>query len=446
MVRTCLLLILLATPAALAGAQVDPSAPRLDTLPAPSLQTGSTGQGVQDLLAIYRRIEGLREVRISIEDRILELEGSALSQADREQAEVLAREVPGVIWVDNRIRVETDLRKRLAPMIEQLSAKTDAAIRFAPSLLLGLLVLAGSFLLAKWVGGWIVRPRAGDQAPFARNLVRQAVRGAIVLTGTLLALELMDATALVGAVLGAAGVLGIAVGFAFRDIVENYLAGVLLSLRQPFLPNDHVEIEGNEGRVARLTGRETVLMTLDGNHVRIPNALVFKGVMTNFSRNPRRRFVVTVGVHPDEELGPVLELGRDVVGSLRGVLAHPPCSALVHALADSTIEVRFSGWVDQTNADFAKVRSEAHRRIKERFEEADIATPPPEFGIRVLSDARPSAAGDPKDGDLDGSRRAGRTRTAESASPEPDIEPDTTIQDEIARERAEGDEDDLLVE
>ncbi len=94
----------------------------------------------------------------------------------------------------------------------------------------------------------------------------------------LVALEILDATAIVGALLGTAGVLGVALGFAFKDILENYLAGILMSLRQPFSPRDHVVIDGNEGLVIALNSRATILMTLDGNHLRLPNALVFRSV------------------------------------------------------------------------------------------------------------------------------------------------------------------------
>src|SRR3546814_11391197 len=74
----------------------------------------------------------------------------------------------------------------------------------------------------------------------------------------------------------------------------------MLSRRQPFRANDHVVIEGHEGRVVRLTSRATILMTLEGNHLRIPNSTVFKAVILNYTRNPERRF--------DFELG--IEIGR----------------------------------------------------------------------------------------------------------------------------------------
>ncbi|TVP61028.1 MAG: mechanosensitive ion channel protein MscS [Gemmatimonadales bacterium] len=403
--------------------------------PAPG--TADLQRSIQELLAIYRRIDGLREVRITVEDRILELSGTALSMDDRLRAGELAERIPNIVWVDNRIVVETDLRKRLAPVVERLGEKADRALRFIPSLLVGLILIGGSFTVAYYAGRWIFPVRKGEAGPFHRNLLRQCLRAVIGLTGILLALELMDATALVGAVLGAAGVFGIAVGFAFRDIVENYLSGVLLSLRQPFSPNDHVELGGHEGRIVRLTGRETILMTLDGNHVRVPNTMVFKSVMTNFTRNPRRRFVVDVGIAPEEPVQAALDAGRDAIIRLPGVLESPAVSARIREFGDSTVEVRFSGWVDQTVADFVKVRSQALKAVKERFEADGIQTPPPEYGVRILSDPEPGEASP-----------APTTPPAPATpmrDPAPaDIAPDTTIEEEIAREIRDSDEEDLL--
>src|SRR5690606_23177807 len=100
---------------------------------------------------------------------------------------------------------------------------------------------------------------------FLAELAAGAIRFVFVVTGLVVALDLLGAGALLGAVLGGAGVIGIALGFAMRDTIENYVASLMLSLRQPFRANDHVRIEQMEGRVVRLTSRATVLMTLDGN-------------------------------------------------------------------------------------------------------------------------------------------------------------------------------------
>jgi small conductance mechanosensitive channel len=122
-----------------------------------------------------------------------------------------------------------------------------------------------------------------------RHLPAGRAAGFIVL-GVVLALDLFNLTALLGTILGAAGIVGLAIGFAVRDTVENFIASIMLSIRQPFRPKDLVEIEGELGHVIRLTSRATILLSLDGNHIRLPNATVFKAKIINYSRNDERRF------------------------------------------------------------------------------------------------------------------------------------------------------------
>jgi small-conductance mechanosensitive channel len=221
---------------------------------------------------------------------------------------------------------------------------------------------------------------------FVRDMARQFTRFVFFAVGVLLALELLNATALVGATLGAAGVVGIAVGFAFRDIIENYLAGLLLSVRHPFEPNDLVSIGGEEGKVVRLTSRATTLLTLAGNHVRIPNSTVFKSVLVNFSRNPLRRIDFEVGVASTEDLAAVQELGVGVISSIDAVLDEPPPLCLVERLGDSSVTLHVYAWLDQRETDFFKARSEAIRVVKTAFDDAGVDTRSPIYQVIMQPD------------------------------------------------------------
>jgi len=270
----------------------------------------------------------------------------------------------------------------LSAVGERLLDETYRLLAALPLLLLAIVVV----VLAWWIGGWfahraVFHREAGR--PFLRDLVGTTVRWLVLLGGVLIALEIMNATALVGAVLGTAGVLGVAVGFAFKDILENYLAGILMSLRQPFAPNDHVLIEGNEGVIMSLNARATVLMTLDGNHLRLPNALVFRSVILNYTRNPRRRFEVEVGIGVNEDLVKAQSIGVDELNQVDGVMADPPPRAYISALGDSNVQVAFYGWVDQTSHDFKGVRSEAIRRVKLALEAAGMDMPEPIYRVQL---------------------------------------------------------------
>jgi small-conductance mechanosensitive channel len=318
-----------------------------------------------------------------------------------------------VVEVEDRITEVRDVQRRLAPAFATLRDRALDLVDWLPLAGVALVALLVFWVLGKWVGGrdQPFRRLAGNR--FLADLLRHVARAAVVVVGAVLALEILDATALVGAVLGAAGLVGLAIGFAFRDTAENYIASVLLSVRQPFAPNDLVEIEGREGRVVRLTSRATVLMTLDGNHVRIPNAVVFKGVLTNFTRNPRRRFDFTVGVGTDVDLVAALGLGRDILVAMEGVLDEPPPQAWIDALGDSSVTLHFFGWVDQRANEFAKVKSEAIRLVKEAFDAAGYDMPEPIYRLRIAGEpaALPAAlpAGPP----------AGETETVPTGEPAP---------------------------
>src|SRR5690606_35215508 len=141
---------------------------------------------------------------------------------------------------------ETDLRSRFDLAFDKLSAGLTAFIAWLPLLAVALLIVAFSSWLAGFVSRRLHLLRLRTDNPYMNGLIRTVVRAVIILFGVVVALNLLNATALVTAVLGSAGVVGLVLGFAFKDIAENYVAGILLSLRQPFAPGDLVVIDGNE--------------------------------------------------------------------------------------------------------------------------------------------------------------------------------------------------------
>lgn len=378
----------------------------------------------------YAAIAGLDKVRIEISGGVVRLAGEVADDFKRQLAGKIAADAPGVIHVDNQLAMDTDVAVRMAPMLILLEDKTRQLVRALP------LYLAAAFIVFVfwWAGGWLVRRKLfvnkAARQPFIGVLLRQAVRLAALLIGLLLALDLLNATALLGALLGTAGIVGIALGFAFRDVAENYIAGVLLSLRQPFLPNDHVVIDGREGRVAGLNSRATILLTLDGNHLRMPNAQVFKGVILNYTRNPTRRFSFTLGVSNDADLEQVSRLGKEVLSAMPDVLADPKPSVLVADAGDSSMTMRFSGWIDQRSAGFGKVRSEAIRLVKTAFDQAGIEMPDPGYRVELQ---RPVRSAD---------RPTGETPAPKLV--QGDVSPEEHVSKTIDHERANLNQPDLL--
>ncbi len=330
-----------------------------------------------------------------------------------------------------------DLDEVLARLLDKVYGLLSAL----PSFLLALLVVWAGWKLGGWLSRRAAIERLSMRNPFLKELARTTARWISTAIALLIALEILDATAVVGAMLGTAGVIGIALGFAFKDTLENYLAGVLMSLRQPFAPCDLVVIDGQEGTVVALTSRATILMTPDGNHLRLPNALVFRSVMLNYTRNPSRRFEFDVGVGVQEDLIEAQRIGVKELSRLAGVMADPPPRALIQTLGDSNVQLRFRGWVDQRTHDFWTVRSEAIRLVKLALEAADMDMPEPIYRVQLSEPLLPARTSPtkPDTHTAPQGQRSGRTSPAAV-----DMGVNRDLQQQIDQDRETRDQPNLL--
>ncbi len=335
----------------------------------------------------------------------------------------------GSVQVVTAIADSSALQQQLQVAWARVRVQTFGFIAKIPLLTVALLIVTvagvlGS-LLSRWGGPSFLRRRN----PFLQNLIRRSVQTLVVLLGCVLALDVLGATALVGAVVGTAGLAGLAIGFAFKDIVENYLAGTILALRQPFAKNDEIRVDAFQGKVVRLTPRETILMTGEGNHVRLPNALIFRSPMINFSRNPLRQFQFDAGIGPRDDPALARTVALDTLRQMDGILHDPPPDVLIMDLGPSTVTVRFLAWVDQRETELARARSEAIRLVKRALEDSGITLPAPEHLVRVQEEA---------------AERAERAPIMAPPAAQADVSVDRALEKQIATERHKSDEADLL--
>ena len=374
-----LALMCVAPCAALAQTETSPAEPLIEV--GETVQSDEAiEQRIQNLL---REIDGYDEVSVRVAEGVVILQGEVIDNTARsELAEIVGR-VDGVITIENTTAVAGTLEERLTPAVDRLQNRLRSMLSNGP-----IFIVAAVFFLLIAVGGWLLTTRLPIWtwiAPnrFIADVYRAIARIAFILIGVVVALDILNATALIGAVLGAAGVVGLAVGFAVRDTVENFIASVLLSLRQPFRPNDVIEIDGDIGTVARLTSRATILISPEGNHIRIPNATVYKGEIVNYTRDPERRFQFVLGVDADSDLARALQTATDAIRDLPFVLNDPEVGAWVSEVGDSNVLLTFTGWVDQTSTDFLKARGEAIRTAKTALETAGFGLPEPIYRVRV---------------------------------------------------------------
>jgi small conductance mechanosensitive channel len=376
---------------------------------------------------VMQHVRAFEDIEVEVRDGVVVLTGEVATGPYREDARELARRFEGVLWVDNRIDVAPDVEQRLGPAFERIQRFRSQFVALLPLIGIIIALIAILWMLGSVIARWEAPASRFGWNPLVWGLIRRMARAILVLAGLLLVFDLLGISALVGALLGTAGVAGIVLGFAFREIAENYLAGILLSIRRPFAIGDLVRIGDHEGHVLRLTSRELVLLTFAGTHVRFPNSTVFKSTILNFSHNPRRRFEFTVGVGTREDLGAAMRIARDTLAAMPGVLEDPMPFVRIGGLGDSHVELLVFGWIDQRDTDFLKVRSEAIRAVKNALDDAGIEMPEPQYNVRLSRHA-------------DDRQRIGTTPPEE----EVDLRPDGKMDEQLREELDRDDEENLL--
>lgn len=395
---------------------------------------------------ILTELDGYEDVTVTVNSGIVTLRGTALDGPAVARLNEIAGRVEGVVTIENNVQETTDVARRLDPAFERFRARSEQFINYLP--LAGIAIAA--FALVVMVGFLIARMRRpwDRLAPnaFIADIYRQVIRIAFILGGLVIALDILGAAALLSTILGAAGIIGLAIGFAVRDTVENFIASIMLSIRQPFRPNDQVEIEGDIGKVIRLTSRATILLSFDGNHIRIPNATVFKSRIVNYTRNDERRFVISLGVAYDTDLARAQDLALQTVSSLPFVIQEPAPAVWIEDLGDSAVILQVGGWIRQHETSYLKARSEAWRLCMAAFDHAGIVMPETTLRVVGIGDSAISHEAESKPPSSNRTPRSDAAAVAAAAATVGDVEAamDKELERIVATERAEKQGDDLL--
>lgn len=335
------------------------------------------------------------DASVRVEEGVVFLSGTAKNGEIKEWAGNLARRTQDVVAVVNQLDLEQPSIWNLDPASQGLRELWIDSLSMLPFVLFGMVILFMSRIAARLsaVGTrkFLTRRIAST---LLRDVLARAVGLLVFLFGIYIVLRVAGLTRLALTVLGGTGILGLVIGIAFRDITENFLASIFLSMRRPYLIGDLVEIVGILGYVQKLTTRATMLMTLDGNHVEIPNSTVYKNTIRNFSTNKNRRADFTVGIGYDVSIAQAQEVALQVLRNHPAVLKDPEPWALVESLGSAVVVLRIYFWIDGSEHSWLKVKSSTIRMIKRAFQEAEISMPdearelvfPQGVPVRLLGD------------------------------------------------------------
>lgn len=219
---------------------------------------------------------------------------------------------------------------------------------------------------------------------FARVFAKLTSSGMTV-AGVLLALTIVFPSVRPVDVLTGAGVLTIAAGFAFQDILQNMLAGVLLLFRQPFRGGDQIKVGEVTGTVEEINIRETVITTFDGRRILIPNAKVYTDVIhvQTAHRTIRSNFVV--GIAYESDMAVARRIATEAVAAVDGVVSDPPPEALYVELDSSTVDLDIRFWCDPRQLEFRRTLSRAIEAVKTAFDVHGIEMPSQVIALQATS-------------------------------------------------------------
>lgn len=262
--------------------------------------------------------------------------------------------------------------------LQALERMLEGFIASLPNIILAALVFLLTYVGSRLVRRTVKRIVERAQVPPPASLILSRLSQWLsLLLGSLIALLILFPSFNAGQLIELLGIGSLAIGFAFRDIVQNFLAGILILLTQPFRIGDQIVVEGFEGTVEDIQTRATFIKTYDGRRVVIPNSELFtRSVIVN-TAHPTRRSEREIGIGYGDDIERARQVILDSIAGLEAILPQPAPDARVVGLADSAVLLRVRWWSNSRRADIVELEDRVLTRIKVALTEAGIDMPFP---------------------------------------------------------------------
>ncbi|WP_102961124.1 mechanosensitive ion channel family protein [Mangrovicella endophytica] len=273
--------------------------------------------------------------------------------------------------VDQAVRIDSGF------ILSKIEAWVVGFQRLLPNIIVAVILFAIAFAIA-----WLVERSFSRWAEKHDRSNLGAVLGSflkwlILLFGLLLALTIVIPSLNPGDLLAGLGIGSVAIGFAFKDILQNWLAGLLILIQQPFRVGDQIVVNGYEGTVEWIETRATIIATYDGRRAIIPNADVYSNAVTVNTARPTRRSQYDVGIGYGDSIQRAREVILAAVAATEGIENSPKAEVLVWDLSDSAITLRVRWWTHSKRTDVVHVQAALLEAIKHGLDEAGIDMPFP---------------------------------------------------------------------
>ncbi|MFC5411043.1 mechanosensitive ion channel family protein [Larkinella bovis] len=258
-------------------------------------------------------------------------------------------------------------------IFERLEGWGKTALVLVPNLVVALVVVLLFNFVARYVRRLVVRgfDRFSDNISLV-NLTGTVAQLVVMALGLFIALDILGLEKTVASLLAGAGVLALAIGFAFQDLTANFISGTIIALQRPIEVGDVVDTNGFEGRVVSVKLRSIVLDNGGGQTIEIPSKDVFQKPIINFSRSGSRRIEMVAGVSHLDELEKAQRVAISAVKALPFIRKDKPVEMHYKGLTLEMVQFLVWFWIDPAKTDAAKALSEAIKAVKKAFAENDV--------------------------------------------------------------------------
>lgn len=228
---------------------------------------------------------------------------------------------------------------------QQLTSMLTSALQLLPNMLLAVVVFFIFWFIARFSRRLIKNFTKRKKSRNLGLVLARLSQGVIILVGAFVALAIIVPSFKPGDLIQLLGVSGVAVGFAFRDILQNFLAGILILITEPFVIGDQIVFNDFEGTVEDIETRATTIKTYDGTKIVIPNAELFTNSVKVNTAYEKRRLEYDIGIGYGDDIAEAKRIILEVLQNDPEAILDPPPEALVVGLADSTVNIRARWWV-----------------------------------------------------------------------------------------------------
>lgn len=262
------------------------------------------------------------------------------------------------------------------PAIDKARSMITGFIELLPNLIVAIVVFAVFWVLAGLVKRAVQRiAERADMPPTARLVLGRLTRAVIILIGVLVALPVVYPNFTAAQVIEVLGIGGVAIGFAFRDILQNFLAGILMFITQPFKIGDQIIVGSYEGTVRDIQTRATLIKSYDGRLIVIPNSDLFTQSVTVNTAFPTRRSQYDFGIGYGDDVQLAKQLIVEAIDGVDFTLQDPRPEAFIIDLAPNSVNIRARWWTSSTRSDVIHMKARVIEAIKDKLSAAGIDLP-----------------------------------------------------------------------